>query len=370
VFLFVPATGPLGAQQLAHFDAGGGAGGSVFGWQPRVAVSGDLRAASLGPFEASLRAAFGRATTASSSLLELTTGARLSASTGTQGWWLGGDVVRRDGFRDAIERPRIETGGWHQVGNVVISISAARRSARFTSLSRFTREVETWNARLDSLTGSLDSTRVVRTVGDSSRIATSDRWAETEAGIAWQGARLAAAVRMGGRLASRGVPSAAWGSADVALRMAEPLALVFRAGSAAHSQFALDAEHRYLSLGFRLSPRFGRTTEREHPLINGSATAAFGIDGVGDGRYRLRLTAPLARRVELSGDFTGWKPVSLSRGSDGQWILLVALAPGTHRLNLRIDAGNWIAPPGLTTMSDDFAGEVGVLVIERESLRK
>jgi hypothetical protein len=33
-------------------------------------------------------------------------------------------------------------------------------------------------------------------------------------------------------------------------------------------------------------------------------------------------------------------------------------------LNVRVDGGSWIVPPGLTTMSDDFAGEVGVLVIE------
>jgi 1,4-alpha-glucan branching enzyme len=82
------------------------------------------------------------------------------------------------------------------------------------------------------------------------------------------------------------------------------------------------------------------------------------------------LTAARARRVDVSGDFTAWKPLALSRGIDGQWTLLVALAPGTHRLNVRLDDGSWIAPPGLTTMSDDFAGEVGVLVIERESAQK
>jgi len=32
-----------------------------------------------------------------------------------------------------------------------------------------------------------------------------------------------------------------------------------------------------------------------------------------------------------------------------------------------VNDGSWVAPPGLTTMSDDFAGEVGVLVIEREN---
>jgi hypothetical protein len=33
-------------------------------------------------------------------------------------------------------------------------------------------------------------------------------------------------------------------------------------------------------------------------------------------------------------------------------------------VNTRVDGGPWIVPPGLTTMTDDFEGEVGVLVIE------
>jgi hypothetical protein len=35
---------------------------------------------------------------------------------------------------------------------------------------------------------------------------------------------------------------------------------------------------------------------------------------------------------------------------------------------VRVDGGSWVAPPGLTTMSDDFAGEVGLLVIEPTSV--
>jgi 1,4-alpha-glucan branching enzyme len=90
----------------------------------------------------------------------------------------------------------------------------------------------------------------------------------------------------------------------------------------------------------------------------------FTVDSVGGGCYRLAVSAPRARRVEVSGDFTGWKPVILSRDADGRWTLTLPLTVGTHRLNARIDGGGWIVPPGLTTMSDDFAGEVGVLVIE------
>jgi 1,4-alpha-glucan branching enzyme len=76
------------------------------------------------------------------------------------------------------------------------------------------------------------------------------------------------------------------------------------------------------------------------------------------------IEAPRARRIEISGDFTSWKPMALARAPDGRWTLTLPLGAGTHRLNARVDGGSWIVPPGLTTMSDDFAGEVGLLVIE------
>jgi hypothetical protein len=36
---------------------------------------------------------------------------------------------------------------------------------------------------------------------------------------------------------------------------------------------------------------------------------------------------------------------------------------GAHEIALRIDGGAWIAPPGLTTIRDEFGGISGLLVI-------
>jgi len=33
-------------------------------------------------------------------------------------------------------------------------------------------------------------------------------------------------------------------------------------------------------------------------------------------------------------------------------------------VNLRVDRGQWIAPPGLLTTRDEFGGVVGILTIE------
>jgi hypothetical protein len=325
---------------------------------------------SVGPFDASFAGSMARVATSRAYNFELVTGARLSTSTFSSGWWLGANAVQRSGFRDAVERPRVETGGWHRIGNIVLTVSAARRNAVISGISRYTRDVMSVSIQPDTETGGWDSTWTLHKVGDSTRIAASQRWAETEAGLLWEGRRLSASLTMGGRLASHGVPSAGWASANVALRLGAPLALVLGAGNSAGGKFALDAEHRFFSLGFRVTPPSRHDGSIERFINRDAATASFAVEGVGEGRYRIALVAPFARRVDVSGDFTGWKALPLVRGVDGRWTLISALAPGTHRLNVRVDGGSWVAPPGLTTMSDDFAGEVGVLVIEPTSVNQ
>jgi hypothetical protein len=269
-------------------------------------------------------------------------------------------AVHRNGFKDIVEQPRIETGGWRRVGNLVVTISAVRRSAAMSGY--FSRSVTGYNTYYDSSTGHWDTTRVERTVGDSAR--RSERWAETQATVAWEGRRASAEIAMGGRLASHNVPTGVWASGNIAVRLSAPLALVIGAGSSTGGQFALDAEHRFVTLGLRISPYLTSSIITTRPMTPAAALSAFAVDALGGGRYRITLTARRAHRVEVSGDFTGWKPVPLEGAADGGWTVTLPLTAGAHRLNARVDGGGWIAPPGLTTISDDFAGEVGVLVVE------
>jgi len=82
------------------------------------------------------------------------------------------------------------------------------------------------------------------------------------------------------------------------------------------------------------------------------------------GRTRLiRVHAPNAMSVEISGDFTLWQPVAMSRSSGGWWTLQRNLAAGSYEVNVRADGGEWLAPPGLPALRDEFGGVVGVLTI-------
>jgi len=76
------------------------------------------------------------------------------------------------------------------------------------------------------------------------------------------------------------------------------------------------------------------------------------------------VNVPGARLVEINGDFTNWIPVPLVPTEGDKWSVSVPIKRGKYQMNMRVDGGQWIVPPGLLSMADEFGGTVGLLVIE------
>jgi hypothetical protein len=98
---------------------------------------------------------------------------------------------------------------------------------------------------------------------------------------------------------------------------------------------------------------------------SGSTDTRLEIQGRQDDDVRLTLYARGATAVEISGDFTDWRPVPLSRNpaNADAWVATFRISPGMHRINVRRDGGPWMVPGGTTRSADDFDGEVGVFVL-------
>jgi hypothetical protein len=79
----------------------------------------------------------------------------------------------------------------------------------------------------------------------------------------------------------------------------------------------------------------------------------------------ISIRAPGSDSVEIMGDVTGWEPLRLRPGERDPGELRVSLAakPGTSQVNIRVNGGPWIVPPGLTVVKDETGTEVGILVI-------
>jgi hypothetical protein len=67
--------------------------------------------------------------------------------------------------------------------------------------------------------------------------------------------------------------------------------------------------------------------------------------------------------VDVMGDFSDWAPLTLVRRGRDLWELNVPLSAGMHHINVRVDGGAWMAPPGIPTMHDAFSGDVGLIVV-------
>jgi hypothetical protein len=55
--------------------------------------------------------------------------------------------------------------------------------------------------------------------------------------------------------------------------------------------------------------------------------------------------------------------VMMRHAANDEWELAMRIAPGSHRVNIRVDGGEWSAPPGAGTVQDEFNGAVGLMVV-------
>ena len=186
---------------------------------------------------------------------------------------------------------------------------------------------------------------------------------------------LSVGARAGSVGAAVGGTSRVWGNASAVVWVQPRLALVASAGA-----YPVDLTQgypggRFVTLALRIASRESRVAERaaaqpvnlvaDAPAETHAAGAmAFEVRTAKGPQRIVRVYAPSAGTVEINGDFTQWRAVPLSRGNDGWWTATRSIAAGTHQMNIRINGGAWLAPPGLLTTSDEFGGIVGILVVE------
>jgi hypothetical protein len=81
------------------------------------------------------------------------------------------------------------------------------------------------------------------------------------------------------------------------------------------------------------------------------------------GMHKIIIHVSGVETVDVMGDFSDWSPLVVSRRGRDLWELSIPLSPGMHQINVRVDNGPWMAPPGMPTMRDNFGGEVGLIGI-------
>jgi len=190
---------------------------------------------------------------------------------------------------------------------------------------------------------------------------------DVEASAAWSRRNVELLASGGSRLAVRGLGSGGarvWGATSASVWLTPQLAVVASVARQPMNVVRGFPDRTFATLGFRVRPRL----LQGHAVPVGEArpaVAAFDVGPGVDGRRTLRVVAPGARTVEISGDVTGWNPIALA-AREGRWEVELVVPPGLHQLVLRIDGGAWRPPPRVPTADDGFNGEVGVIVVGEE----
>jgi hypothetical protein len=169
--------------------------------------------------------------------------------------------------------------------------------------------------------------------GDSYDVTADSRRWSSATGTVWLNDRIAV-IAGGGRqpaLPLRGIPARSYGMAGLELAY-WPLAKSSVPVSLPHSPLVKSFEH--------------------HAGAAGLQKIVIRVGGV--------------ETVDVMGDFSDWSPLTLVRRGRDLWELSAPMSAGVHLIKVRVDKGQWVAPPNLPTTKDGFSGEVGLMVVNPE----
>lgn len=257
---------------------------------------------------------------------------RLHRISGRRGAWLGASAGRTSygaGSRAVLSG---EGGAWAQIGGI-------------------------------SITGAVSATQV----GDTT-------WADAEAFGRWRWRAFLIDGNAGLRTFSHGAGSGLYAELTGTYALNDRLALVIGGGRYPTDPIRGSISGRYATAAVRVrlsgdaeSPadRLARAAVDPIAAADGNARAVFELAPVrgNSSSYEITIRAPTAAKVEMMGSFTDWEPVALASDGVGNWSVRWNLRSGVHRINVRLDDGEWITPARTTAMPDDFGGTVGVFVI-------
>jgi len=174
------------------------------------------------------------------------------------------------------------------------------------------------------------------------------------------------------RFWSQGAGEGVYGEASGVLPFSERWAAVISGGRYPSDPIRGSIAGRYVSaaIRFRLQPtrRPVFPLPLPHSGSNGGAdpmsTTSLTLTREASGSVRLLLQTPPASSVEIAGDFTDWRPMSLaSLTPQGGWEIVLRIPPGVHQINVRIDGGPWTVPVGTTRLVGDYGDDVGSFVV-------
>ena len=286
------------------------------------------------------------------------------------GIWFGGGVARP--WRIAVVSAVDVTGGgaWTRVGNAMLSgtftnffftkVAATRDSSGATEACGTHNDPVALNAGASSLS----SSAATAPVNDCRR---QSRFSDVEGSVNWGFGWLELTGQAGYRFGDSydvTPDSRHWAAGTAVIWITNRVAAVMGGGRVpANPSRGLPARN-YANFGMMLSTSsIPRTTVPVAPRTTIAAVRDFEVRSLATGTQKITVRVGGVETVEVMGDFSDWTPLVLMRRGRDMWDITLPVSAGVHEINVRLDGGAWLAPPGLPTRRDSFNGDVGLLVV-------
>jgi len=190
-------------------------------------------------------------------------------------------------------------------------------------------------------------------------------YTDAELRFRWRGGPWELTGLTGYRVGYKGDGTRAWGNVRGTFWCSPRFAVVAAGGRvpAIPEEQLPDQTVGSLALRFDLTPAPVDHRRRAHPGRVTAEAPAFAVYRIRGDLHRFQLRLGKATEIELAGDFNDWQPVPLERTSPRFWQLREDLSPGVHRVSIRIDGAQWMAPPGLPPQKDEFGRSFGMFIV-------
>ena len=286
------------------------------------------------------------------------------------GIWVGGGVARP--WRIAVVSSVDVTGGgaWTRVGDAMLSGTYTNffftKVAATRDSSGATQSCGTRNEPLSLSSGAGSSLSSSSTSSAATDCRRQSRFSDIEGSVNWAYGWFELTGQAGYRFGDSydvTPDSRRWAAGTAVLWITNRVAAVMGGGRVpANPSRGLPARN-YANLGLMLSySSIPRTTVPVAPLTL-AAVKDFEVRPLATGTQKITVRVGGVETVEVMGDFSDWTPLVLMRRGRDLWDITLPVTAGVHEINLRLDGGPWLAPPGLPTRRDNFSGDVGLLVV-------
>jgi hypothetical protein len=291
------------------------------------------------------------------------------------GMWLGGGVARPWRVAVISSADVLDAGAWTKFGDPRLKLGVATLTASFTNFS-FSKVA----AVRDSSTALSCAPAGLTTVSRSSMTALfsespggtacgrQSRFSDLEGVLRWEVGPLDLNAQTGYRFGDSydvTPDSRHWASASATIWLNDRVALIGGGGRQPALPLRGLPARRFGMAGLEVAytpvSRGGIPVALPHTVL----VKKFEWHPATGGMQKFIIHVGGVETVDVMGDFSDWAPLTLVRRGRDLWELNVPIEPGMHRINVRVDGGQWMAPPGLPTMHDAFSGDVGLFVVPR-----